>query len=154
MSGAEAKSIAAPLSFLDLLCCLTVEWEAGATQLGPSSQGLNLQSFLGGCWHCHVVPDPHESEQVGFEPSIQVTLNPALLSSLLVPSQLSCSLQYFLACFHAQLFLFSVSISIFKCCLVCFHLSLIPCFQAFQALWVQDLQSSLDAFLGRAAWLK
>lgn len=78
MSGAEAKSGAAPLSLLDFLCCLTVKWEAGGTQLGPSSLGLNLQSFLGGCWCCPVVPDPHELEQVGFEPSLgkQVALNP------------------------------------------------------------------------------
>lgn len=67
MSGAEAKSVAAPLSFLDALCCLT---GAGGTQPGPSSRELNLQSFLGGYWHCHVVPDPHESEQVCFELSL------------------------------------------------------------------------------------
>lgn len=71
MSVAEAKSVAAPLSFMDLLCCPTLEWEAGGTQLGPSSHGLNFQSFLGGCWRCHVVPDPHEWEQVGFEPSLE-----------------------------------------------------------------------------------
>lgn len=70
MSGAEAKSAAALLSFLDPQCCLTVEREGGGTQLGPTSHGLSLQSFLGGCWHCHVVSDPHESEQVGFEPSL------------------------------------------------------------------------------------